>query len=156
MKNEETENQNQQDSAEQNNNKVMKRYERIIAIVASVVGGTANLRPAKQISGDTTARIVADLFKEEQEQLEKDTKEGLRELLKKHVAMEREISEQRAKLDKLLIEKTKEFNEAADKWLKRIDQSAVTQEAYANSLKIAFAGPTELSSSDAPAESTQD
>lgn len=126
----------QQESPEQQASKEEKKYLKALATIEAVIGGP--IKPVKVVDTDTTAKIVAELFKEEQEDLEKKTKEGLKELLKKHVKAESEIKAKEQELKTLQTQKRKEFVEAANGWLKNIDQNAVMQANYADALAVAF------------------
>ena len=127
-----------QETPEQKADKETKKYLRVIDIVKSVVGGESNLKPQKRVDGDTTADIVAELFKEEQEELRKKVKEGLKNLLKQHVQLEADIAEKEKELKRVQLDKRKEFTKAANAWLNQIDQGAVMQESYSTALKTAF------------------
>lgn len=134
----ENEQENGNDTPEQKADKETKKYLRVIEVVKKVVGGEANLRPQKKVDVDATAEIVAELFKEEEEELRKKVKEGLKNLLKQHVQLEADVAAKKKELEKLQLEKRKEFTKAANAWLQQIDQGAVMQEAYGTALKTAF------------------
>lgn len=134
-------NENEQDpneTPEQKADKETKKYLRVIEVVTKVVGGAENLKPIKKVKGDATASIVAELFKEEQEELRKKVKEGLKGLLKQHVQLEADVAAKKKELEKLQLEKRKEFTKAANAWLNQIDQGAVMQAAYGTALEVAF------------------
>ena len=106
--------------------------------IVAVIGNKDRLKPSKTIEGDATARIVAELFKEENEALESQTKEGLRDLLKKYVEYQTEYNKKKKELDELDLKKKKEFNEAANKWIQKINRQQVMSTNYAEVLKTAF------------------
>lgn len=130
----------QNESPEQKANKIQKQYEGIMKVITAVVGGKENLLPKRKLSEDETVDIVAELFAEEGETLRKQTKDGLKDLLKKHVEAESEVSKKRKELDDLQNKKRKEFIDAAKSWLNKIDQAAVQQGKYAEALQVAFKG----------------
>ena len=132
------EQENGNDTPEQKADKETKKYLRVIEVVKKVVGGEDKLRPQKKVDADATADIVAELFKEEEEELRKKVKEGLKNLLKQHVQLEADVAAKKKELEKLQLEKRKEFTKAANAWLQQIDQGAVMQEAYGTALKTAF------------------
>lgn len=129
---------NEQETPEQKADKETKKYLRVIEMVQKVVGGEENLKPQKKVDADATAEIVAELFKEEGEELRKKVKDGLKNLLKQHVQLEADVAAKKKELEKLQLEKRKEFTKAANSWLQQIDQGAVMQEAYRTALKTAF------------------
>lgn len=126
------------ESPEQKADKETKKYLKVMNVVKAVVGGEKNLKPAKKVDSDTTADIVAELFAEEQEELRKNVKEGLKELLKKHVELEAEVAKKDKELKDLQLKKRKEFTQAANNWLQKIDQSQVMADSYAAALETAF------------------
>lgn len=134
----ENEQDNPNDSPEQKANKVTKKYLNVLAVIQAVVGGEGNLKPLKKVEGDVTASIVAELFKEEEKALKEKVKTGLQNLLKQHVQLEADVAAKKADLEKLQLEKRKEFTKAANAWLQQVDQGVVRQESYKEALKTAF------------------
>ena len=127
-----------EENPQQKADKETKKYLRVMEIVKAVIGGEKNLRPAKKVEDDVTAEIVAELFAEEEKELKASVKAGLKELLKKHVELEAEVSKKEKELKELQLKKRKEFTQAANNWLQKIDQSAVMQSTYASALETAF------------------
>lgn len=127
-----------QETEEQKKDKISKKHEEIMKTIVAVIGNKDRLKPSKTIEGDATARIVAELFKEENEALESQTKEGLRDLLKKYVEYQTEYNKKKKELDELDLKKKKEFNEAANKWIQKINRQQVMSTNYAEVLKTAF------------------
>lgn len=125
-------------SPEEAKGKDAKKYQKALETITAIVGGADNMRPLKKITLNATASLVAELFKEEEEEFLKTTKEGLKALLKKHVEVEAEIAKQQQVLDNLKNTKRKEFTEASNKWLNKIDQAGVLTETYVGALKTAF------------------
>lgn len=138
MKEEEEEIIEGQETETQKNDKVTKKYNNIMRVVTAVVGGEKNLKLPSTVGQTTTAKLVAELFQEEEEALEKETKEGLRELLKLHLSTQRAIAAKKKELDSLDLQKKKEFTEAANKWVNKIQQSEIMSQEYAEALNIAF------------------
>lgn len=131
-------NENQQQDQQENAGKIGKKYDTVMKLLTAVVGGTANLKPTSKVGGDTLADIVGELFAEEQEAFEKSIKSGLSEILKKHVTTVREIAKAEKDLEALKNAKKKEFIEAAEKWLAKIEQNDVLNNAYQIALEEAF------------------
>lgn len=134
----ESEGENPNETPEQKADKDTKKYLKVIEVVKKVVGGDQNMKPSKKVSGNITAGIVAELFKEDQEELRKKVKEGLKNLLKQHVQLEADVRNKEAELKKVQLEKRKEFTKAANAWLGQIDQGAVMQQLYSDALEVAF------------------
>lgn len=139
MDNENPQGDNQQnETPEEKANKVTKQYNNVLEIIVAVVGGKENLAPQKKIDGDVTATIVAELFGEEQAELIKKAKDGLRIVLKKHVELEADVAKKEKELNDLRTAKRKEFITAANDWLKTIEQGDLKKEGYAKALETAF------------------
>ena len=126
-------------------NKDAKKYLKVMETVQAVIGGKDNLKPKKKVTGDVTASIVADLFKEEEEELRIKVKQGLKDLLKKHIELETEVSKKQKELEELQNKKRKEFTQAANQWLQQVDQGEIMKEGYQAALKTAFSSPKEES-----------
>lgn len=127
-----------EETQDQKNDKVSKKHAEIMKLITSILGGEEKLKPQKTMDMDVTARIVAELFKEESEAMEIEAKAGLKDLLKKYLEYQSELLKERKKLDELDIRKKKEFNEAANKWLQKVDRKVVMSSEYAGALKTAF------------------
>lgn len=127
-----------EETPQQKADKETKKYLKVIEVVKKVVGGEGKLRPLKKVKGDTTADLVAELFKEEEVELRQKVKEGLKSLLKQHVQLEAAVREKENELKKVQLERRKEFTKAANAWLNQIDQGAVMQQAYGEALEVAF------------------
>lgn len=126
-----------QENESQKKDKITKQHEAALNFVTAIIGGEANLMPKKTLEADATARVVAELFKEEQTALEVKAKEELKSLLKKYVECEAEIKKSERELDKLKLQKKKEFVEAVNKLRGTINERAVMNEQYAGALKTA-------------------
>lgn len=139
MADENEENQNNEEvSPEQKADKETKKYLKVMEVVQAVVGGKDNLKVKKKVTGDVTASIVADLFKEEEEELRLKVKTGLKDLLKKHIELEAEVAKKEKELKDLQLSKRKDFTKAANNWLQQIDQAEVMKENYRTALQTAF------------------
>jgi hypothetical protein len=103
------------------NQKVVKAYEKNLKKLVSIIGGTENLNPITTVKKDVLESLVSELFKEETEAIEKSTKEALKTLLKNRVEMQRSIAAKKKELDQLEVSKMKEFNEASVKLFKQIN-----------------------------------
>lgn len=135
-----------EESPQEKADKETKKYLKVMEIVQAVVGGKDNLKRKKTATSDSTASIVAELFKEEAEELRKEVKDGLKNLLKKHVELEVEVAKKEKELKELQLNKRKEFTKAANEWLQRIDQGAIMQDSYQTALKTAFVNVEEKKS----------
>jgi len=129
---------NENESPEQKADKETKKYLKVMETVQAIVGGKENLKPKKKVTGDVTASLVAELFKEENEELRAKVKLGLKDLLKKHVELEAEVAKKEKELKELQLTKRKDFTKAANNWLQQVDQAEVMKENYKAALQTAF------------------
>lgn len=126
-----------QDVATSNNNnggskKVIENYEKNIKKLVAIVGGEKNLKTKNKVAKNKLADLVSDLFKEETLEIEKNTKEALKQLLKNRVEMTRAIDAKKKELAQLEESKMKEFNEAAVKLFNQVEGiDSLEQEYYA-------------------------
>jgi len=121
----------------QENDKVAKNYEATMNKLVAVVRGKDNLIPGKKVKKEVVTTIVDELLKEDKERIQTEVKTGLKDLLAKHVALNKEISEKEREFIKLKETKQKEFIDAANKLFGRIDDIAQLEKDYASSLNSA-------------------
>lgn len=126
-----------QETEAQKKDKITKQHDAAIKFVTAIVGGSENLNPKRNLDTDGVAKVVAELFKEENEALEAKTKDELKNLLKKYVECEAEIKKSEKELEKLKLQKKKEFVEAVNKLRGVISEKSVMNETYAGALKAA-------------------
>lgn len=81
--------------------------------------------------------MVATLFQQEQEEFEKKALEELRALLKKYFDFTTEVKKKKDELDKLELQKKKEFTEAVNNVKKSFNQQEIMAEGYVGALKEA-------------------
>lgn len=136
------ENQEAQGNSGNDSQKVVKAYEKNLKTLISIVGGEANLKPIRKVKKDVVADLVSALFKEETDEVEKTTKDALKQLLKNRVEMQRLIEEKKKELAKLETTKMKEFNEAATKLFDKINGLGDLEREYYTALTEA-AGSSE-------------
>ena len=117
-----------------NSDKIAKNYEATMNKLVAVVRGKENLSPGKRVKKEAMGLIVDELLKEDKERIQTEVKSGLKELLSKHVQLNKEIAEKEKEFTKLKQQKQKEFIEAASKLFSRIDDIGELEKAYASSL----------------------
>lgn len=114
-----------------------KKFQDALAFVAVVVDGEKNLRPKKKQGSDLTARVVAKLFKEQEEKLFQEVQDGLRGSLSAYLEMEKQVAAKQKELDELHKKKKKEFVESVNKWRQKIEENEVRTQGYKDALKVA-------------------
>lgn len=127
----------QPETEEQKKDKISKKYAEAMTFVTKLVGGEERLKPARTVKGDVAARVVAKLFKQEQTELEQKALDGLKDLLKKYVEFQADISKRRKELEQIELQKKKEFTAEVNKLRQTIDQQGVMAQSYADALKVA-------------------
>ncbi len=125
------------ETEEQKKDKVSKQHAEAVKFVTALVGGEEHLLPRKTLDQDSTAKAVAILFKEEQEESEKKAVESLKELLKKYFLYTEEVKKAEQELEKKKTEKKKEFVQAVNNIKKTFSQQVVQNSGYADALKLA-------------------
>lgn len=127
----------QPETEEQKKDKITKQHDQAIKFISAILGGQENLIPKKNLDQDGVAKVVAELFKEENEALEVKTKEELKGLLKKYVECEAEIRKSEKELEKLKLQKKREFVEAVNRLRSLVNEKTVMNDTYVGALKTA-------------------
>lgn len=117
--------------------KVKEGFNNVMTKLVAIVGGEESLSPVKKVKQSEARHLIEDLFKEERVAKELEVKEGLKNLLKSHVLLRKTLSEERAKLDKLEIQKKKEFNKAANELFNKIEGIDILVSEYTTSFNEA-------------------
>ena len=136
------ENSNQQ--PQQDNNKVQKAFENNLRKLTAILGDESKLRPQTKINNAQLAEITASLFEEDTKRLEQEVKEGIRALVTAKITFDRAVKEKEGELNKLKIEKQKEFNQSASNLFQKIDDIGKKEAEYAAALS-AMSGQIEES-----------
>lgn len=121
----------------QDNGKVNKNYEDTMNKLVAIVRGKDNLTPGKKVKKEVVSTIVDELLKEDKEKIQNEVKTGLKDLLAKHISLNKEIAEKEKEFIKLKETKQKEFIDAANKLFGRIDDIAQLEKDYIASLNAA-------------------
>jgi hypothetical protein len=127
-----------QETTQEKNNKIEKKFAVALTKLTAVVQGEKNLKIPKKIPGDALGSLVADLFKEENETLVKNVREELRDLLKKYAEMNAAFKAKQEELDKLQKQKKEEFTKAAEALFGKIDNVGKVEQSYYQGLKDAL------------------
>jgi hypothetical protein len=120
---------NEQQQQSNDNSKVIKQYEATLKKLVAVIGG-APLAPASKIPVGVLGEVIDELFKEDRETLGKELKEGVRNLLKQKVEMDKAFKQKEDELAKLKIEKYKEFNKASNHVFSKIENLGTIEAQY--------------------------
>lgn len=127
----------QQKQQQENKNKIAKAFDANIGKIRAILEKEPDKKGKRKVTGDAMKIIVAELFKEDDENLQKEVRKELRELLTKYVSMWDEIGKKEKEMEKLKEEKMKEFNEASQKLFNKIDGLPAIMQRYAEALKTA-------------------
>lgn len=121
------------------NNKVEKKHQEILKKLVAVVGDPKKLKLPKTIANDSVAGVVRGLFEEEEKALLEVVKGELRDTLKKYAEMEREFKKKEEEIQKLKLEKKKEFNAKAQSLFDKITNIGELEKQYYKGLSDALA-----------------
>ena len=127
--------QNTEETESQSNDKIEKKFSAALNKLVAVVGGKENLKISRKTPMDQVGNVVSELFKEERESILIETKDSLRNLLKKYAEMEKAVSEKRKELDKLEKQKKDEFSKAAESLFSKIEGVGEIEKVYYAALK---------------------
>lgn len=134
------ENQNNEQNAQEQNNKIIKNFNANIERLVKIVGGEENISAPKKIGNDVLAKLTNGLLKGRREALEKEVTAELTTILDKKVALDKEFKVKEEELAKLKQQKMKEFNDAAAKVFAKIESIDKLGDDYYNTLKAAGNG----------------
>jgi len=127
-----------QETTQEKNSKIEKKFASALNKLTAVVQGEKNLKLPKKVPGDDLGKLVADLFKEENEALVKTVREELRDLLKKYAEMNAAFKAKKEEFEKLEKQKKEEFTKAAEALFNKIDTVGKVEQTYYNGLKDAL------------------
>jgi predicted nucleic acid-binding protein len=134
MNTEENKNEVKQGEAIVDNNKEAKNYEQNMKKLVAIVGGKENIYPLKRVDNNVVGELVAELLKEQKDELAKNIKVELKGLLDKKVQLEKEVRAKEEELKKLSQQKQKEFNDACAKVFSKIENINKLEEDYNKTL----------------------
>jgi|ERR1035437_5826943 hypothetical protein len=117
--------------------KTTKTFEINVKKLTALLGGEKNLKQTTVIKKDSLSIIVKDLFKEETELIEKETKEALKSLLKNYIDLQKSIEAKRKELVQLENTKMDEFNKASVLLFNRIEGIDIIEKEYYSALEKA-------------------
>lgn len=117
--------------------KTTKTFEINVKKLTALLGGEKNLKQTTVIKKDSLSIIVKDLFKEETELIEKETKEVLKSLLKNYIDLQKSIEAKRKELVQLENTKMDEFNKASVLLFNRIEGIDIIEKEYYSALEKA-------------------
>lgn len=139
------EDQNQNQNSE--NGKVKKRYENALRSTIALLGSEEKLQQNNKVKNKDLAEMVEDLFEEESAANKENFKKELKLLITKKAEFDRFLREEKAKMEKAVSEKMKEFAEAAERLFKKVEDMPLLLKSYydsANEILEAAAGKEEM------------
>jgi len=122
---------------QEQNNKTEKKFTSALNKLVAIVGGKQNLKIPNKTPKDQLGGLVDELFKEERESTLKDTKEGLRNLLKQYAEMDKAFKLKEQEFEKLKKTKKEEFVKAAETIFNKIENVGEVEKIYYDGLKEA-------------------
>lgn len=128
------ENQNNQGGEQGGSGKIKKNYDAAIEKLKSVLRDDKIKLPTT-VSNDAISELVSELFEEENKLVYAQFKTQLRDLLKQHLQMGKDIAAKKKELETLETKKQKEFTEACNALFGKIENIGELTKGYAQSLK---------------------
>lgn len=125
--------QNQNDGSKEAT-KIEKNYNDSLTNLISIIGGKDNLKTQK-LDNSEAASAMQELFKEEREAAEKEFKIEVKNLIRLHSEFEKIEKEERRKLEKLILDKKKEFVNACQKTFNKVKDIQELSKSYTESLE---------------------
>lgn len=113
-----------------NSAKVKARFESTITKLSAILGREPEKRPKKKVPNSEVENIVKTMFEEDQKAIIEEVKVELKGLLTAYVKMNQEIENKEKELEKLRVDKMKEFNEASEKLFNKVDGLPALEKKY--------------------------
>ena len=93
--------------------------------------------PTTQIPGDEMSKVMDELFKEDVENLTKEVKEGMRDLMKKKVEFDRSVKQETLKFQAAIIDQKKALNQDFNDVMSKIKDIESLKNSYLETFKVA-------------------
>lgn len=135
--NEEIQNQENGENAEGKAKKIIKRFTNNLQRLTAVTNGNIQDPDRLKIPKDELGGLMEELFKEEKEQLTKEVKEELKNLLRAYATYQKEKRAKEKELEQLDLKKMTEFSDKAEKVFNRMENVHEVQRDYYQGLSIA-------------------
>ncbi len=122
------------DQAQQDNNKVAKKFEQNVKKLVALFSGEKAFKKAK-VANSEVSEIIAELTKERKEGLIKDFKDKAGKLLTSKVEFDKFVSQKQKELEQAILNKKKEFNKEMDDCFQIVENIDSLQKEYAKSFE---------------------
>ena len=124
----------QQETPEQQNDKVSKQFDANFKKLVALLGGEKQLKKVS-IPNDELGDVVEDLLKERRAEFIKDFKEKAKSLLDKKIDFDKEVRKAEEEFKNKVIQKKKEFSEKMKEVFNMVENMQEIEKSYYQSLK---------------------
>ncbi len=124
----------QQDTPEQQNDKVSKQFDANFKKLIALLGGEKNLKKVN-VPNDELGSVVEDLLKERREEFIKDFKSKAKAVLDKKIEFDKEVRKAEEALKNTVIAKKKEFSEKMKEVFSMVENIQEIEKSYYQSMK---------------------
>lgn len=123
-----------EETQEQQNDKVSKKFEQDFKKLVALLGGEKNLKKTN-VPNDELGGIVEELLKERREDFIKEFKSKAKALLDKKLEFDKEVRKAEDDLKKTVIAKKKEFSEKMKDVFGMVENINEIEKSYYQSMK---------------------
>ncbi len=124
----------EQETQEQSNDKVSKKFDKDFKQLVALLGGDKNLKRVN-VPNDELGTIVEELLKERREEFVKDFKTKAKGLLDKKLEFDKEVKKAEEQLKNTVISKKKEFSEKMKEVFGMVENIQQIETSYYESMK---------------------
>jgi len=101
--------------------KVFNQYQKNVKILSALLGSDEPLKGKRKVKKDDMKEIIQELFGDEVAATKAEVKEEMANLIKTYIAFVKAVKEKEQELEKLKIQKMKEFNASSDQLVRKIE-----------------------------------
>jgi len=123
-----------QETQEQQNDKVSKKFEADFKKLVALLGGDKGLKKVA-VPNDELGTIVEELLKERREEFIKDFKTKAKSLLDKKLEFDKEVKKAEEEFKKSVLNKKKEFSEKMKEVFGMVENIQEIEKSYYESMK---------------------
>lgn len=101
--------------------KVFNQYQKNVKILSALLGSDEPLKGKRKVKKDDMKEIIQELFGDEVAATKAEVKEEIANLIKTYIAFVKAVKEKEQELEKLKVQKMKEFNASSDQLVRKIE-----------------------------------
>lgn len=132
-----------QQSQSKETKKIIGAYTKVMGSLTEIFQDESNIKPVRQIGSETIPLLMQEMYKEEEEVLRTQFKEGAKGLMVAKVAYDRFLKTQEVEMQKAKNKKMKEFTVEATRIVQLVSKIEDLPKHYANALSPVTDGSEE-------------